>query len=198
MPMRIQDILRRDHQIIRSNFEAEFPKLKKLDFNSCSLETLDNLGLELLTELEEINFRFNTKLSYITALRNSKKLKKIDLNNCDLISLEGLEKATGLEEIDLGHNRNLSDISALRNATKLKKIDLRACNLSSLHRIKGIELLTELEEIFLIRNKNLRDITALLNTKKLKKIKLGSSLKGKISNIPKELESKIIYYRDDD
>jgi Leucine-rich repeat (LRR) protein len=170
MPMRIQDILRRDHQIIRSNFEAEFPKLKKLDFNSCSLETLDNLGLELLTELEEINFRFNTKLSYITALRNSKKLKKIDLYNSNLISLEGLENATEIEEIVLGGNEELSDISALRNSKKLKKIDLYNSNLISL---EGLENATEIEEIVLGGNEELSDISALRNAKKLKKIDLS-------------------------
>jgi Leucine-rich repeat (LRR) protein len=103
-----------------------------------------------------------------------------------------------LEEIDLGWNENLSDITALRNPTKLKKIILEECDLTSLDRIQGIELLTELEEIDLNANENLSDITALRNAKKLKKIVLDRSLEGKISNIPKELELKLVYEDEDE
>ena len=167
-------------------------KLKKIVLSSCNLTSLE--GIENATELEEIDLGYNRNLSDISALRNAKKLKQIVLSSCNLISLEGLENAKELEEIYLYENKNLSDISALRNAKKLKKIDLGSCNLTSLDRIQGIELLTELEEIYLIYNKNLRDITALRNAKKLIKIIIDNSLKGKIINIPKELESKIDYY----
>ena len=81
-------------------------------------------------------------------LLNLTNLERLELDNNNLTSLEGIENLTNLKWLDLSNNK-LTSLEGIKNLTNLEVLKLSNNKLTSL---KGIENLTNLEVLGLQNN----------------------------------------------
>ena len=121
---------------------SKMPYLEKLVIQDEKLESLQFLaGLSFLEELDLSGCRFDaTQLSVVASLPS---LQVLNLNQCALSTLAGLESAQNLSILDLGNNtvRNLTPLAGL---SALKEINLEHNAVTDLTALSGLSNLEKL------------------------------------------------------
>lgn len=129
-------------------FLASFPDLEKLSLSFSSGETWDLAGLSALTKLRTLSINgFDTKFEHFNVfsgmpqleeiafddvkdlktldfVKNMPNLKSLSIEDCPIISLNGLKNSVSLTELSLDGCHDLSDVSALATLTSLKSLDI--------------------------------------------------------------------------
>ncbi|MCP4129748.1 MAG: leucine-rich repeat domain-containing protein [bacterium] len=98
-------------------------------------------------------------------LKNFHGLKKLNLNRCNLRTLDSITFPDTIKSLDLNRNKNLKKVD-LKNYTNLKKLNLTFCNIKDLSQSK---LPVYLDKLDLSWNENLTkvDLKNYTNLKKL-------------------------------
>ena len=121
---------------------SKMPYLEKLVVQDEKLDNLQFLsGLSFLKELDLSGSRFDA--NQISAIAALPSLQKLNLNECSISTIAGLETAMNLTHLDLGNNtiRNLTPLSSLAN---LKEINLEhnaVIDLAALSSLANLEKL---------------------------------------------------------
>lgn len=129
-------------------FLSSFPDLEKLSLSFSSGETWDLAGLSALTKLKTLEINgFDTKFEHFNVLsgmpqleniyfddvkdlktldfvKNMPNLKSLSIEDCPIISLNGIKNSLSLTELSLDGCHDLSDVSALATLTSLKSLDI--------------------------------------------------------------------------
>lgn len=125
---------------------VDIPLFTNLDTLTISNSTLDSLiflhELDDLRTLNLSNSRFRAEdLAVIGAIEN---LQELNLSNCGLSTLSGLENAINLTTLDLSNNsiRNLSPLNPLYH---LEELDLSHNAVTGLNELSNLSQLTKLD-----------------------------------------------------
>ena len=108
---------------------SRFPRLKKAVWQPIKNDS----GLENLVELKELDvWRFKPKEKSYSNIPLSKSLRKLELNWCNPVSLDGMPVLDKLEVLQIHYCRNLESIASLLDvAPNLKRLVISRCaNLS--------------------------------------------------------------------
>ena len=140
-------------------------KRKDLEYLSVTY----NKGILNLTEL--INLKSLIVRKYkeknLNNLFKSKILDTLELTECSLHNLEGIEQSEKMQCLYLNYNRSLKDISALKKIKNtLKALYIQKC--PKIEDFQVLEELENLETLVLLGNNKLPDLQFLKNLKKLK------------------------------
>ena len=116
--------------------------LKKLDMSGSRFSEDDWAVLTELTTLESLNIS-DCSLSSINGLNALVQLKALDLNNNTVRNLTALSALSALQQLDLSHNA-VTELSALSTLPNLTALNVSHNSLSSLNPVCGITALAEL------------------------------------------------------
>lgn len=121
-------------------------KLEKLIANDTKLQSIENIGLEGLSNLKEINLSGNPNIKSIEPLMNCKKLEKISCNRGDLANIPAeIGSLSQLKELQLAYNKALTSLpKSFINLKNLTYLNISGTNIGLLP--EGISLLP-LEQI---------------------------------------------------
>ncbi|TKJ20105.1 MAG: hypothetical protein CEE43_13735 [Promethearchaeota archaeon Loki_b32] len=142
-------------------------KIRHLELTNKNIKKIIDIeGLDLLTNLEDLNLSYND-ISEIIGLNNLTKLQNLNLSHNKISKIENLENLTELHSLNLGFNK----IEKLTGIKDMKKL----INLNLMHnKIKNFDDLTQLQSLETINlSKNLiYKINGLDNLMKLKALDL--------------------------
>lgn len=126
--------------------EIDFAKIKGLIDLSFSHNgaTLNYDKLHLLKSLSVGGFK--GKRGDLSDLFCSKVLDTLELRECKVVSLDGIEISDEIQCLYIYHNRNLKDISALKKV----KSTLKALRIVNCSKIEDFSVLAELENLELL------------------------------------------------
>lgn len=147
-------------------------KLEKLINLSFSYNKIKNIEKHNLpVNLEVLSLTGNKIGNNFSGIKNLTKLKKLDLFDCQIDSIEYIPELKDLEILNLGNN-NITEINALNNLLKLKELNLANNNI---HKIYELSKLEDLESLGLENNK-ICEIEGLGNLTNLTSINLDGNL----------------------
>lgn len=147
--------------------EIDFSKLKELEDLSFSFNkgTLNYEKIDTLKSLSVGGFRGRN--NDLTDLFCSKELDTLELRECKINSLNGIEQSDKMQCVYIYYNRSLKDISMLGKVRKtLKALHIEQC--SKIEDFSVLEELENLEMLFLWGNNCLENLKFLKKLKKLK------------------------------
>ena len=126
------------------------------------------LNYEIITTLKSLSVGgFTGKNRDLTDLFCSKKLDTLELRECKIQSLKGIEQSDKIQCIYIYHNRSLKDISMLSKVKKtLKALHIEQC--SKIEDFSVLEELENLEMLWIWGNNRLDNLNFLKKLKKLK------------------------------
>lgn len=147
--------------------DIDYSRLNGLEFLSFTM----NRGIKNLMTLQNLKTLvardYKGKMGDLTNLFVSEKLDTLELNECKVSSLNGIEKSKKLQCLYLNYNRALKDITALNKV----KSTLKALSIQKCPKIEDFSVLEELENVEfleLIGNNSLPDLSFLKGMKNLK------------------------------
>lgn len=113
---------------------SSLKNLKYLIANNAQIKTIENIGLESLSNLKEININSNPNITSIEPLINCVNLEIISCSGAKLTAIPaGIENLTQLKELILSDNRELSSLPAnFVNLKSLKSLDISRTNIEVL------------------------------------------------------------------
>ena len=115
------------------------PNLSLIDLTGSSESELDLTGIESIGSLEAL-YVWGFESINLEKLKNAAQLTDLDVNRCNITSLNGLEGLTNLKTLDLNDNQ-ISDLRPLSGLTNLMHLSLSNNNITTL---SGLENLTSL------------------------------------------------------
>jgi len=140
-----------------------FPHLKRLYVEG----TQGHIGLEDVKGLTHLSLHGWKPKEQSLAGLDASALEEIDLCQCGLRSLAGLEKAARLRKASISNCRTLTDASALAAAGgTLTSLDIEACG--RIGSFAWLHEMTALTELTLTGSNTLPDLSFLANMKKLR------------------------------
>lgn len=148
------------------------PKSTTIDYSQISglkeinISGKGNLNCNRAEMLEIINVGQDKWNKNLTAFSNLHKLKQLELVQCGITSLQGVETLSDLQELALYNCRSLRDVSAVSSISK----SLRALHIENCSAIKDFSCLQELKELeclCLLGSNTLPDLNFLNNMKQL-------------------------------
>lgn len=147
--------------------EIDFSKLKGLEDLSFSFNK-GTLNYEKIITLKSLSVGGFRGSNYdLTDLFSSKELDTLELRECKINSLKGIEQSDKMQCVYIYHNRSLKDISMLSKVKKtLKALHIEQC--SKIEDFSVLEELDNLEMLWLWGNNKLDNLNFLKNLKKLK------------------------------
>ena len=153
-----------------AKFEALQKALPNCVISHDELRSGIRLGYqEFEDDVEQIIVR-SQDIEDISALKNCKKLRVLDLSGNKIKDLSALRGLTTIEELNLSDNL-ITDLSPLAGCTHLRKLLLSGNQIQDLAPLAGC---TELTELYLDGNK-ISDINALSALTKLKTLQLENN-----------------------
>jgi hypothetical protein len=144
-----------------------------LDFSQCG-------------NLEEIYFLSvsNPQLINFKPLINNHKLKSIEILNCGLQDLEGIEHLVYLEHLDISDNR----VSVLKGFDNLSNVSYLNISGNLVEDLSSVAKLTALKEFkYVDATSYIEDISALLHLKNLEKIYIRDGLEQQVYELATNL-----------
>ena len=130
------------------SFLSAFTDLEEIRLGFSNGQTWDLSGLSSLTKLKSLSISgFDTKFEHLNVLsgmpgltevsfsdvkdlknldfvKNMPNLKKLSIDNCPILTLDGLKGSLSLTELTLDGCRDLNDVSALATLVSLKKLNI--------------------------------------------------------------------------
>ena len=130
------------------SFLSAFPNIEEISLGFSSGDTWDLAGLTSLTKLRKLSINgFDTKFEHLNILsgmpqltellfydvkdlktldfvKNMPNLKTLHIEDCPILSLDGLKGSLSLTSLTLDGCHDLKDISALNTLTSLKTLDV--------------------------------------------------------------------------
>lgn len=147
--------------------ELDCARLHGIEFLSVSL----NSGIVNLSEVSSLKTLvvrgFKGKNRNLTDLFTSKRLDTLELTECKIESLDGIEQSDRMQCLYLHYNRSLKDISALKKV----KNTLEALTIDACSKIEDFSVLEELERLEFLQlwgNNKISDLGFLKSMKNLK------------------------------
>jgi hypothetical protein len=124
---------------------------------------LNNLsGFEGLTNISEIGLKDCKKIKDLSFISGFNNLFGLQINNCGLVTTNGLTKVPKLKNINLNDNSSLENIDSLGEINSLNTITVSRCG--NLKNIKALTLLSNLSFLRLDKHnlKNTEDLSSLI------------------------------------
>lgn len=153
--------LKENYKLNRWDYEIIDEEFKKISIRGKFKKISEIKGLEMLTELEELDLSYN-HIEKIDSLEKFPHLKRLNLEGNQISKIKGLNNLEELLELNLSRNR-ISEIKGLENLRELRSLDLSHNNIAEL---KGLDTLSNLEELNLLNN-NIKGVKKPENLKKL-------------------------------
>ncbi|MCM8533801.1 MAG: hypothetical protein NE330_21740 [Lentisphaeraceae bacterium] len=149
---------------------GSLPEVSDLNFSSNThITNLNALALSL--ELETLNARYCKNLIDIRGLQNSYFLKRVDLYNTKVRSLEGLENKIYLEYLSLS-GTEIRSLTPIRKSLHLKNLSLYDTDISDISILSSMRQLEDLN----VASTRVSDLSHLSQLKKLRDLSFSSSL----------------------
>ena len=118
----LQNLYIRDHKISNLQFLSSLSFLRELDLSGSRFDADQISIIAALPSLQILNLN-ECALSTIAGMEAALNLTHLDLGNNTVRNLTPLSGLTGLKEINLEHNA-VTDLSALSSLTNLEKLDV--------------------------------------------------------------------------
>ncbi|CAL6051511.1 leucine-rich_repeat domain-containing protein [Hexamita inflata] len=162
------------------------PRIKKISFNYCQIDSLAELELPNLESLQIKDYNVRdifllgvgeyTKLKELTLngydldleLIPKFQFTKLELSECNLKNVEVLTQFTQLIDLNLSSNTNI-DITPLAQIVHLNILDLSGCNLNNVDVLKSLIFLNDLD----LSSNDIIDISPLQFLGQLKELSLS-------------------------
>ena len=122
---------------------GNMPTLKHLSMPGSRLSEEDMAALAALTALETLDLS-DCSISTISGLETLTKLKTLDLSSNAVRNLTALSGLTGVQQLNLAHNA-VNDLSALSGLVNMEELDVSHNSLTTLNSISDITALTTLK-----------------------------------------------------
>ena len=122
---------------------GNMPTLKHLSMPGSRLSEEDMAALAALTALETLDLS-NCSISTISGLETLTKLKTLDLSSNAVRNLTALSGLTGVQQLNLAHNA-VNDLSALSGLVNMEELDVSHNSLTTLNSVSDITALTTLK-----------------------------------------------------
>ena len=133
------------------------------------------IGLEGLTQLKSLEIRYSTVDSCLP-LRECEALEVLELDNCEVESLEGLAGHSKLQELHLtgwSSQTNLKNLDELKGCTALRVLALSKAKM--LEQVDGLSDCLALEKVRLRETPHLVSLDGLKGLPKLKDVELDGT-----------------------
>lgn len=122
---------------------SELSHLKSLTLSGCRFSTDSLRVIASLPALQELNLS-DCGLSTLAGLEQAQRLTILDVSNNTIRNLEPLASLSGLTELYLQNNNAIVDLSIVGELTKLEKLDVSYNPLTSIAPLSGCVKLTSL------------------------------------------------------
>lgn len=150
----------------KEEFSTTIDCLKIKGLEDISISNSHYLKFEKVQTLKKLSVS-DYKDSDIVHMFNSSVLESLNIIQCNIHSLNGIEKAKSIQDIACQYIRNLCDISSLTKVSaSLKTLIIENC--PKIEDFSCLFELTELEHLELYGKNKLPDLTFLTKMKKLK------------------------------
>jgi len=143
------------------------------DYSIVSLEPLKEI-----TNIEDLLLE-NNQFRKLSELSNFQKLKKLNLRNNQIDSLEDFPVLPVLTDLDLSGNP-VNNIQKLSNTPELNKLFMQSCGLRELTALPSFKQLMDLD----LSSNSLTDFAELSKFSTLNKLNIASTFNGKIDSFP--------------
>jgi hypothetical protein len=161
-----------------SSFDDLFGKIQGIDLDnvvSISIglgenESLDNSILSSFNNLTSLHIH-SSELKSLKDISQCKKLVELEVTDCELRSLKGVEELINLEIVNLARN-NLTSIEELSECVKLKTLKINDNRVRSLESLRRCTLLESIDCKF----NRLTNLSGLEDKGKLRDIKCGMNM----------------------
>ena len=164
----------------------EMSEIKSLVINNINFGPLKNpVDYSKIEGLEFVNIAENGHLNYekistlkslrtgiwknfdLKGLFTSKRLDTLQMIQCGMTSLDGIEYSDNMQCVYLNYNRHLQDISALKNV----KDTLKALRIENCPKITDFSVLSDLDNLELLELTGKNELSDLTFIKKMKNLK---------------------------
>lgn len=132
-----------DRNMSNLNDLSELGHLKSLTLSGCRFSTDSLRVIASLPALQELNLS-DCGLSTLAGLEQAQRLTILDVSNNTIRNLEPLASLSGLTELYLQNNNAIVDLSIVGELTKLEKLDVSYNPLTSIAPLSGCVKLTSL------------------------------------------------------
>ncbi|CAL6094306.1 Conserved_hypothetical protein [Hexamita inflata] len=152
------------------NLQVTPKKVKRLIINNCFLSTVKINGLEIMTQLTELNLGQNlltddslefignmknlkildlslNKLENVDKLKTLTNLKSLDLNQNFIKTIDGLETLIELENLDISYNQ-VTQINQLDNMVNIKILNISHNKISTIMSLQNMTAIVYLDISF--------------------------------------------------
>lgn len=124
-------------------------------------------NIKSVKALETLSIHSCKSLNSLDNICGTESLEKLDIIQCGLQSLSGIENMHCVQKLRLAYNRSLQDINGLEKVrAALKSLTVQNC--SKISDFSVLEKLENLEHLELYGNNELKDLSFLNNLKNLK------------------------------
>ena len=148
---------------------SELSHLKTLNLSTCRFPADSIAQIASLPALENLDLS-DCGLSTVAGLENAKKIITLNLSNNTIRNLEPLSGLSGLTELYLQHNA-VTDLSLIGGLNKLEKLDVSYNSLGSITPLSGCIRLTHLNA----SNNQLSEVSTLSSLPLLEELNLDSN-----------------------
>ncbi len=139
----LKELIVQNTNIESLSFLGSFAKLEKLDLQGCRFPTDDLNYIAECSNLRELNL-FDCGLSTISGLENAVNLQYLNLESNTLRNLSPLAGMQSLEDLKLSRNA-VADLSGLSGLSDLKNLELNYNDISDLSPLATLSKLQVLE-----------------------------------------------------
>lgn len=165
----LEELIIHDVSINSLSFLSSMANLKLLDLSGCSFPASDLSIIGTLTKLQSLNLE-NCGLSTIAGLENNTALTYLNLANNTIRKLDSITPMTGLKELYLQHNAVVSTL-ALSSLSSLETLDVSYNALSEIAPLASCSMLSWLNA----SNNKLTDLTGVNKMSALKYLSVSEN-----------------------
>lgn len=153
----------------REQFKSkiDYSKIKGKGLVDLRISDEGHLNYNSIDTLEKLFISLDKKHKDLSDVSSSRKLKQLNLIQCSVRSLSGIEKFENLQTLDLSYNYSLNDINDLEKVSNsLKDLSIDRC--PKIKDFSCLEKLVNLEHLYLWGGNTLPNLAFLNALKKLK------------------------------